>query len=128
MVPTRFACRNVLFKMEIRDCLDELVGEMNFKSLSTMEYFTYTSLTRQFLTFVTHLVEDSLFGSGRIQFKSGQNLYSLTYEKFLDIYGIVGDTYRTSPIFCGETLPMTTSITPVCVRSQGVRILQFVMP
>ncbi|VVB05129.1 unnamed protein product [Arabis nemorensis] len=36
---------------------------------------------------------------GRVQFKIGRNHFSLSYTKFLDIYRIVGDAYRPSPVW-----------------------------
>ncbi|VVA93764.1 unnamed protein product [Arabis nemorensis] len=98
VVPTRFACRKVLFEMGIRDSLDEFSEKLNFKSLSSMEYNTYPSLTRQFLASTSYLVKDSSAGWGRISFKIGQSHYSLSYAKFLAVYGIIDDIYGTTLI------------------------------
>lgn len=69
MVPTWFAYRNVLFEMGICDSLDDFTEQMNFASLSTMDYATYPSLAK--LDLVSYLVEDSAIGSVRVQFKIG---------------------------------------------------------
>lgn len=106
--PTRFACRDIMFKMGIQDQVDDLLNRMYLWRLANMDYMTYPEPTKHFLAMV-EFIEDEDIGYRHVYFMVGPNQYSLTFNEFCHVYGFPNTTFGDIQEFC-EALTMWRNI------------------
>lgn len=81
--PTRSACRRMMKILGIKDNADALLVRMVLRRLARFDFDIYVVPTLHFLAKVVVKIKD---GIERVHFKVGVRSYSLTFQRFCEVY------------------------------------------